>query len=176
MAGVRRHQLAHVSGGGGGAVHPRPGDGDVARRPLLQQQLARPHHRLGVKARAHGAAVQRVRDRDDRHALVVRHVHAHHLARLAGRQPLRRVVHRLVEPVLAVATRAARARKLRTASCGSNIAASAVAYGATTTSSPRPRRRPSPGTPKFEYWYVISRSRALYPDSDMPHGTPRSAP
>jgi hypothetical protein len=34
------------------------------------------------------------------------------------------------------------------------MAASAVAYGATTRSSERPRFKPSPLTPKFEYWYV----------------------
>src|SRR5881296_37064 len=45
-----------------------------------------------------------------------------------------------------------------------------------TMSSPRPRCRPRPGTPKFEYWYVSSRSRASYADSETPHGTPRSAP
>src|SRR5688572_1929422 len=42
--------------------------------------------------------------------------------------------------------------------------------------SDKPRLRPRPGTPKFEYWYVSSRSRALYADSETPQGILSSRP
>ena len=42
--------------------------------------------------------------------------------------------------------------KLSAERFGSTIAARAVAYGAITAFSLRPRLNPRPGTPKFEYW------------------------
>ncbi len=46
----------------------------------------------------------------------------------------------------------ARRSKFSSAATGSTMAANAVAYGATTRSSDRPRFRPRPLTPKLEYW------------------------
>ena len=94
----RRHELAHVADGLH-LVRARPGDRHVTRRPLLQEQLGGLDHRLGVEARAHRAVVQGVRDRHDQHALVVRHVGAHHRELGAFGQPGRGVVERLVEAV-----------------------------------------------------------------------------
>ena len=68
------------------------GDSDVARRALLQQQLGRLDHRLGMEARAHDAVEQCVGDGHDRHALVVGHIGAHDGLRLAVGQPRRREV------------------------------------------------------------------------------------
>ena len=77
------------------------GDRDIARRALLQQQLGRLDHRLGVEARAHDAVEQRVGDGDHRHALVMGHVGAHDRLRLTLGQARRREVERLVEAVAA---------------------------------------------------------------------------
>ena len=49
-------------------------DRDIARRALLQQQLAGLYHRLAMKPFAHPAMMQRVGDGDDGHALVMGHV------------------------------------------------------------------------------------------------------
>ncbi len=68
-----RNELAHV-GGGVHLLGPRASDGDVARCALLQQELGGLDDRLGVEARAHRAALERVGDRDQGHPLVVRHV------------------------------------------------------------------------------------------------------
>ena len=75
---------------------PRTRDGDIARRPLLQQQLGRLDDGFGVKSRAHRAAVQRVGDRHQRHALVMRHVRAHDGDALAFGHARRRIVQRFV--------------------------------------------------------------------------------
>ena len=80
----------------------RPGDRDVARRPLLQQQLGRLDDRLAVEARPHGAGVEDVRDGDEQHALVMRHVGAHHRDPGPLRKPGPGVVEGLVETVGAV--------------------------------------------------------------------------
>ena len=83
---------------------------------------------------------------------MVRHEGANDDALLILRHTLRRVVDRLVETV------ARRARLLRktvqvpSAARGATIAASIVAYGATTRSSLKPRLRPRPGTPNGPYW------------------------
>ena len=57
-------------------VRPRRRTGhrhDVARRFFLQHQLGRAHHRIVVEAVAVDAVEDRVGDREDRHAVVVRH-------------------------------------------------------------------------------------------------------
>jgi hypothetical protein len=48
--------------------------GDIARRTLLQEQFSRLNAGLGVKASAHLAVEQDVRDSHDRHALMMCHV------------------------------------------------------------------------------------------------------
>ena len=106
-------------------------------------------------ARISGSAWKRARiapssedvgDRDQGHPLVVRHVGADDRDGLALRETRRGVVERLVEAVAAAPAGGGQAReKFRTAARGSTIAASAVAYGATTTSSLRPRFRPEAG-------------------------------
>ena len=59
-------------------LDPGPGDQDVAWRTFLQQQLGGLHARLGVKARTHDAIVEDVRERHERHSLVMCHIGAHH--------------------------------------------------------------------------------------------------
>ncbi len=94
----RRNELAHVADGLD-LVRAGPRDRHVPRRPFLQQELGGQDDWLGMEARAHRAVVDDVRDRDDHHALVVRHVRAHHRDRGAIREPGRGVVERLVEAV-----------------------------------------------------------------------------
>ena len=96
--------------------------------------------------------VEHVAERDQRHPLVVRHVALDDRDRRALRETARGVVERLAEPVPAGGPGLASSRRSSaTAAFGSTIAASAVAYGATTTSSLSPRFSPRPGTPKLEY-------------------------
>ena len=59
-------------------LDPGPGHQDIPWRAFLQQQLGRLHARLGVKARAHDAVVEDVRQRHERHPLVMRHIGANH--------------------------------------------------------------------------------------------------
>ncbi len=59
------------------------------------------HATVGVEAALHRDVVEQVVERQQAHALVVRHVGEQHHARLALGQPFRRVVDRLVEPVAA---------------------------------------------------------------------------
>jgi len=100
---------------------------------------------------AHRAIVERVGKRYQKHALMVRHVGAYDRNLLAFRQTGFRVIERFVETVGSPATLPREAVKICSAAPGSTIAASAVAYGAITKSSLRPRLSPSPGTPKLEY-------------------------
>ena len=73
--------------------------------------------------------------------------------RLPARDAAGRVVDRLVEAVAPRrAQSAARRRRLLHAASASTISASAVAYGAMTRSSARPRLKPRPGTPNAWYW------------------------
>ena len=71
------------------------------RDPLLEQQLGRLDPRIGVEAALHRRGVERVVEREQAHALVMRHVgrRATTPPRGVRRQPLRRVVDRLVEAV-----------------------------------------------------------------------------
>ena len=52
----------------------RIGRHGLAGRRLVQKQLARLNHWLAMKPIAHDAATQRIGDRDNRHALMMRHV------------------------------------------------------------------------------------------------------
>ena len=79
----------------------RVGHGDISRRALLQQQFRRAHRRLVVKPSAHDSVQQHVGDRDDRHALVVRHEGAHDRAVRSGGHAAAGVVDRLVVAIAA---------------------------------------------------------------------------
>ena len=99
VAGVE----ALARGGEGVAAHAQAllagllrGDRHVAGRPLLQQQLARRDHRLGVEPFAQEPVVDGVVDRQQRHAVVVGHVAAHHGVPLVLRQAGGREVDGLV--------------------------------------------------------------------------------
>ena len=52
---------------------PWPRRGDLARNPLLQQQFRCPNDRLGMEPLSHRAVKDRVGDRHNRHALMMRH-------------------------------------------------------------------------------------------------------
>ena len=81
-----------------------PGDQDVPWRTFLQQQLGGLHARLGVKARAHDAVVEDVRERHERHPLVMRHIGAHHGHACILGEPRGRVIERLIQAILAART------------------------------------------------------------------------
>ena len=78
---------------------PRPRRGDLARHPLLQQQFRRLNDRLGMEALSHRAVEDRVGDRDDRHALMMRHEGADESEALAFRNPGGGEIHRLIESI-----------------------------------------------------------------------------
>ena len=80
---------------------PRPGRRDLARNPLLQQQFRRPNDRLGMEALSHRAVKDRVGDRDDRHALMMRHEGADESEALAFRNPRGGEIHGLVKSIAA---------------------------------------------------------------------------
>ncbi len=83
---------------------PRPRHRHVARRALVQEQLGRLHHGRPVEALAQAPVEEHVGERGHRHALVMRHVGAHHRdARPLG-PPRPGEVQRLVEPVRALPT------------------------------------------------------------------------
>ena len=99
-----RNEFAHVADG----LHlfgARPRDRHVTRRAFLEEQLGGLDTGRGVEARAHPATVQRIRDRDEHHALVVRHVGANHCDLAALGKPRRGVVECLVEAVGAAGPR-----------------------------------------------------------------------
>ena len=70
---------------------PRLLDHDAVRHALLQQQLGRLHAAVGVEAPHHGGVAQHVRERAERHALVMSEVGAHHDPATRGRGDERRV-------------------------------------------------------------------------------------
>ncbi len=148
----RRHEIAHV----GGALHlfgARPRHEHIARHPLLEQQLRRLDDRVGMEAlrpwRGRGGrcrgppapcpgdapcSCSRSRPRPPRGA-----------GAPCSRAPLESRTVRSPRPCSAGRSSGPRPR-------ARIMPPSAVAYGATTTSSLRPRFRPRPGTPKLEYW------------------------
>ena len=56
----------------------------LVRDPLLEQQIGRLHSRIVVKAPLHREVVERVVERHERHALVMRHEGAEHDAALGS--------------------------------------------------------------------------------------------
>ncbi len=68
---------------------------DRLRNALLQQQQRRLEQRIRGEALLHRAVVQQMTERQQAHALVMRHERADDRARLAARQSRRRVVDRL---------------------------------------------------------------------------------
>ena len=128
-------------------------DRDVARHAFLQQQfgrLDRSARHESARACPVAAARWRWRSRSFPDDGPYRRGRWRPSAPSGSRA--RRVVERFVPAVTAARRRApARRAKLRAAACGSIIAASAVAYGAMTVLSPRPRLKPEIGMPKLEY-------------------------
>ena len=98
---LTKHRRFEVPGVGGRLdfLDPRPGDGDVAGRALLQEQLGGLDDGLRVEPRGHPALPQHVRQRDQGHPLMVRHVGAHDGHRRAFGEPRSRIVERLVEAI-----------------------------------------------------------------------------
>ena len=82
---------AHLGTVGGVGV-----EGHRLRYALLQQQQRGLERRVGLEAALHRLVEQQIGQRQQAHALVVRHVRAHDRAGLAARQARRRVVDRLV--------------------------------------------------------------------------------
>ena len=129
---------------------PRLGEDRLARHALLQQQLGRLDPRVGVEPRHEDIVMEDVGERDERHALMMREERAHDFGlsvaggRSASRCRLPRpIVDRLVEAESAVeARRVERVASSTRPPPGSTRPASAVAYGATTRSSARPRLKP----------------------------------
>ena len=111
-----------------------------ARHALLQQQQGRLELRIGFEAALHRPIEQYMRGGEQAHALVVGHERTHDRARLAGRQARRRVVDRFVETVRPSASPGAPYRAgCRPLRAATTVSASALAYGAITRSSARPR-------------------------------------
>jgi hypothetical protein len=104
----------------------RMGGRHIPRHALLEQEFARPDHRLAVEALAHLPAVEHVGDGDDGHALVMGHEAAHDGDGFARGAPRLVEVQRLVEAV-AAARAHLQAREVADAPCGSIIAARPVA-------------------------------------------------
>ncbi|EDT03388.1 hypothetical protein BamIOP4010DRAFT_3075 [Burkholderia ambifaria IOP40-10] len=119
---VRRQQTPRDAGidamhpAGGARVDPRPPCRDPARYSLLQQQLGGADGRLAVEEGANAPAQQRIGDRHDRHALVMRHERPHDGNRHAFRHARGRVVERFVEAE--ASARAGRAQPLEVARGG----------------------------------------------------------
>jgi len=112
-----------------------------------------------VKAADHSIGVEDVGHRHEHHALVMRQMVSHDHADGVRGGPIGRrrgipvgVVDRVKEAVLVPQAGLAQPRRFATLASGVIIAASALAYGATTSSSASPRFKPMPGTPKALYW------------------------
>jgi len=93
-------------------LDPRPRHHDVTRRALLHQQLSRLDDRLRVETVLHRSVVQDIRDRDQRHALMMRHVGANDRDVLALRQPRRGVIERFVVAERSASTRRGEASEI----------------------------------------------------------------
>ena len=91
--------------GGGYLFGPRPCNQHVARCALLQQQFGSLHHRLCMETSAHRAIVQHVRDRDQRHSLMVGEVSAHDGDGFAFGQACTCVIKSFVETIRAPSAR-----------------------------------------------------------------------
>ena len=98
---LTKGRCSEVSGMGGRLdfLDPRPGDRDIPRRALLQEQLGGLDDGLRVEPRGHRALAQHVRQREEGHPLMVRHVGAHDRHRRTLGDARSRIVERLVETV-----------------------------------------------------------------------------
>ena len=116
-----RHARCLVEEGDSAGLHFRrqPGNCDIARHALLQQQFGGLHHRLGMEAFAHGAVMDDVVDAQDHHALVVRHVGLDDDAGRVFGQPRPREIDRLVPAI--VAPRAHSAETVEILACGDGL-------------------------------------------------------
>ena len=94
----RRDELADVSGGLY-LFGTRPGDCNAPGCPFLEEQLGRLDARLGVKAGAHHPLMEGIRERDQHHSLMMRHVATDDRHARALREPGSSVVEGLVESV-----------------------------------------------------------------------------
>ncbi len=94
----RRNQVADVRRGGDffGAwtCHWH-----IARRSLVKQEFSGAHHRLRMEAGPHRPIVQHVRDRHQRHALMMRHVRPYDGYLFPFRYPRGGVIQGFVEPI-----------------------------------------------------------------------------
>ena len=104
-AGGGDRRLAEVAGRPH-LLTARPRHRHVARRALVQQELGGLHHGLGVEALAQAPAEEHVGERGQGHALVMRHVGAHHRHPGPLGPPRAREVQRLVEAVGALPAQA----------------------------------------------------------------------
>ena len=170
----RAHEVSHV-GRRLDLLGARPGYGHVARRPLLQQQLGGLHDRLAVEARSHRAAVQHVRDRDDRHALVVRHVGPHGGDRLVLQQSLGRVVERLVEPVRTACAEALEPRQVLRRRGGVDHRRQRRRIGRDHEVLAEPALQAQPRHPEVRVLVRGLEIARVEGRLEMPHGTPRVA-
>ena len=98
----RQHGIADA-GGRSERLDQRLDDRHIMRHPLLQQQFGCLDHGLGMEAPTHRALAKGIRNGDDAHALVMRHIGAHDRDRCALRQARLRVVQRLVPAIAAAA-------------------------------------------------------------------------
>ena len=71
----------------------------VARRTFLEQEFGGPDHRLGVETVPHHPIVQDIRDRDQRHALMMRHIGPHDGDVFSFGHPCAGVIQRLIKPI-----------------------------------------------------------------------------
>ena len=86
-------------------VSPRMSKQHVARYAFLQQELGGLDYRLGVKAGAHRAVQHRIRERDQAHPLMVRHVGTDDRHLGTFRDVRRGIVDRLIPAIPASPTR-----------------------------------------------------------------------
>ena len=81
------------------SAHPL--DIDIARRPFLQQKFCRLDNRICMKASSRRSAQKSVRDSDQAHPLMVRHIGSYYGNTLAFRNTPRRLVQGFIPTVLA---------------------------------------------------------------------------
>ena len=91
---------------------PRTNHRNVARRPLLQQQFGRLHHRFGMEPGAHRTIQECIGDGHNRHALMVSHEGTHDRDACVLRQSARRIVQCFIEPVATACADASKPGKI----------------------------------------------------------------
>ncbi len=75
------------------------GGRDTAGNSFLQEQLSRLHDRLAVKTMLHHFVVEQVVERNQTHALMMRHVGSHRRTPFTFLDSLRRIVECLIKAV-----------------------------------------------------------------------------